>query len=535
MMTKPYGFAMLLALGLGLSHGCGSSSSSSDAPATSDDTDTDDDTDTPVPGTLALAIPNISMDTGVSPKSGTSLRLQDTDDKIEAITTVPSKDDRAKVITEITEAETIADCFKLQYPTFEQPACFSPKVERSTIQANPTNYAVTVPNNPGTILYGDGGIMQAAATGGEACVSATVNHYVGSAIQIVEMGRQAFASLVCASKFVDVDLPEAGATTSYLDALKDVELPDGASFTTADIKHTTEDSLATYRTTIGLKFKDAAGLERIVYAHAVKQDTDGDAGNAEKGHAIVFTNQQADELGKLNGATNYETDLYAAVAATYELDADGDSKIMLDKMTFWHTDDTRHPAKFITAEGAIDYNAIGAISSGNGNGNGVADNLIRAIINQNADGTSQGIVGWSASINDEYWRSFTYSVTASDANESLKATFGFSRSWENNAIKDPAAAKLIFCSWPDKANSQQLVQFQSATRNASSKVFVHNAAESKLKYMVGHGGCGTGADRDLLTVDASGNISPSFTAPTVSKPAAVGGLSFDAATIKLDP
>jgi hypothetical protein len=514
-----------------------------------------------VPGTLALAFPADltvgSAMTGDSSSGSLALAEIGTYDEPRSVA------EKEKAVEDIFEATEIGSCFKMDIGSFPQPACFAPNVTKSEIDgsagdANP--FIIGYDNDFEKLLYGDGGIVKVKESSGESCTAATVNYFTEDAVQYIEQGKQLFASLVCVSKFAEVTLPEVDQTTDYASALESVNLPDGASFTKATIsREQSSDGLDVYTTQIGLSFTQDS-KDRKIYAY-FRHQPESDSNDLSKGHMVVMNAGVPDSLQEANqlwlqneppppgdgGAK------IAVVSVSYEQNGT-QQNVLLDRGNFTSyssdTADTKHPALFVDANGAFEYADIAEIATDNS----FADNFVntRFVNDPEADTVGKGIVGWTASLSDSFWRSFTYEVTkASDGTETAKSTFGFSPSYSapGDPVKLPAAGKGMFCHWAQQGSSPNpdetyldpagpsgpatnSVQYQVSTRAADGSYFTHSETDSKLKFQVSED-CGTGTDNDLATIDSTGSIDGVFTVPTVDDFTPLGGVSLDASAIDL--
>lgn len=560
-----------------------SSTSSSTSTSTSSTTTTS-------AGPLALAFPGtLNLGSAMVSASGAGLRLSDVED-VEDYQTVAEKQAR---VDAILEAETVAQCFQLAIRQFTQPTCFAPNLSRSTYDQSPSSYVVSLASGVNSLLYGDGGILtESEGDTGEACTAATINYFMESAVSVIDQGREIFASLVCAARFSDTSLPAVGETKDYIaeGILDAVTLPDGLTFNVATMSREALDGGDAYTTELSVNIPgDNVGDPHEVLHAIFKHQPDLD-----RGHAIAFHAGVQDGLQSANGDNQQQGDQQNqqqqnqqqqgnllltegdnqqqqqqnqqqqggqqnqqqqgsgsnnvnVVAVRYSTGTDGSMSVSLDKATFKQIDQ-HHPADYITSEGVLNLAAIGIADSGNN----TADNIVRAVFNQGATGLGSGIVGWTASLSDSFWRSFAYDVSASESGGQIaKSTFGYAKSWVQNeqVVYDPTAPKGMFCSWAQGGGSQQgdsgdylepagpsgngynAVQYQVSTRTDASSVFSPSSSDSQLGYTVGEDNCGS--SNTLAAITEAGAITGVFDAPSPSAPSVLGGVSIDADTADL--
>ena len=406
--------------------------------------------------------------------------------------------------------------------------------------------------------------------------------------------------MVCASKFEDVALP-VDSTTDYMTILTDVELPDGVSFEMASITHETATSgNDIYTAQLQIDMEDG---DQTMYAYFRTQPEDSTG--TSKGHAVVFHAGISDPLEAANAlhlntpmapasgtpttpgapvsgaptvpgspvpgaptagtpasggapTASSSSDKIAVVSVAYETDGTT-TRANLNRADFVASFGTNHPATFITSNGAIDHSKIAKSDAGHG----IAANVVDASFVQSTSGTSagQGVVGWTASYNDGFWRSFAYTVDRDSAGaETAKSTFGFSKSWvaTEEKVYAPGPALGMFCAWaqsfgspsastattstststthltgsPLSGTAQNLVQLQVSTRSSAEDPFAHSAASSFLNYEI-ISTCGDSSVNNLVTVESDGSVTGKFTIPSLSTLTPLGGVTLDSSAIDL--
>ena len=549
-----------------------------------DDKDDSDNSEAPLPqgfsqtplsqtGTLALAFPgSMNLASSLVAEDTTALHLQGTGPITEKSKPQSPAQKEAQV-NGILEAQTVNDCFQLTIVSLTQPGCFAPNIQSADITAaasgaNP--YVVAMPDGVTQQLYGDGGIAQ-KSEGDESCTAATINYFTEEALSYIEQGRQAFASLVCLSKFNErATLPAPGTTTDYMATLGALHPPDGVNFKQAQITaEAGADGTTVYTTQLTIGITDGVQPESNLYAyfrHAPEL-----ADGTQKGHVVVMRNGQNDALQSANqlmlqdppppppggesgappppgsggGSAGNKTNV-ASVA--YEI-ASGMTKAYLTRGTFKGDNATAatHPATYFDANGLLSYTAIGDVATDNS----FADNFVdtRFVQNPSTGVLGEGIVGWTASLSDSFWRSFAYRVAENaDSSQTAQATFGFAQGYVAGQPQHlPTAANGMFCYWAQMGNTQgaagtthlestglsgpaaDKVQYQVSTRAGATGTFVHSDAESKLSYTIATD-CGT---NDLADVTSDGSITDVFTAPATPTFTPLGGVVLDFNAIDL--
>ncbi|MFK7873270.1 MAG: hypothetical protein AB8C84_08885 [Oligoflexales bacterium] len=532
-------------------------------------------------GTLALAFPDVSLSSALASSGSTSLSLAEEGEKLSVIKTPPTESEKKKLINKSLESDSLESCFNLAIRAFPQPACFAPNLKKNEWEAAQSSYTVTFGSTVNQLLYGDGGIVSASESNGASCSSSTINYFVESAVAIVDQGKEIFASLVCASKFYDVALP-VNETTDFTDLLTEVTLPNGLSFKKASMSHeasSTGDDI--YTTELHINMSDGTKNQSL-FAYFRNQPKDSTG--TSKGHAVVFHAGVDDSLSSANALTltdpvstnpasgseqlpppvgnpappaqsSSSQGKTAVVSVTYQNTATS-TQVLLHRADFVSNFTTNHPAKFITSEGAIDHSAIAQKDSGHG----IATNIVDASFIQELSGTSagKGIVGWTASYSDNFWRSFAYDVERDSTGiETAKSTFGFAKSWvaTEEKVYTPTPALGMFCAWAQNSSNpnpqststtskhlsggglsgtaQNLVQLQVSTRANSTSIFQHDEAQSFLKYEIAADCGSTTSVNNLVSVTSDGSVTSSFTAPSLSTFTPLGGVTLKAENIDL--
>ncbi|NRA65333.1 MAG: hypothetical protein HRU19_12675 [Pseudobacteriovorax sp.] len=568
---KCYALGLLVALATSLQVGCGSDSDDGAATTTATAT-TSTGTDL---GSLGLAFPGDLVIGSALTADSSSTALADID-TYEKPQTFAQKE---AVLDAILNATSIDQCFAVKIGSFPQPECFAPNVTKSEVEAaasgdNPFIFAYE--SSFTQLLYGDGGIVKTQESTGESCTAATVTYFTEDAIRFIEKGKQLFASILCASKFSDLALPEVGSTTDYLTALADVPLPTGSEFELASITREAGTDGDIYTTKLGVKFSINNTAQKL-YAYFRHQPASTEGGTS-KGHVIVMnsgigdTLQSANQLalqdpppppdGNPQGPDNQAGGgaVAGVVSVTYE--STGDKKNVILNRGNWKGVDTldaaSHPAAMISADGTFDYAGIAAINSGNN----YADNFVNSRFDLGASETNlgRGVIGWTASLSDSFWRTFAYTVDLNtDSTETAKATFGFSPGYKQTegTVDLPVAALGMFCAWAQNVGgapnppslalqsdtyletagpagqATNQVQYQVSTKAADGKLFVHDATESRLKFKIASDCGGETTDNNLVDIDSSGNITDKFTVPEITTFTPLGGVSLSATEFDL--
>jgi hypothetical protein len=231
-----------------------------------------------------------------------------------------------------------------------------------------------------------------------------------------------------------------------------------------------------------------------------------------------------------------------AVAVSYDINGNKQN-VRLDRANFVAGAD--HPALYVTEGGVLDFSAMATKSTGHD----LADNMVstRFVLDGDA-GEGYGIVGWTASLGDSFWRSFAYRVSDNeDGSQTAQSTFGFAPSLKSGTgssktVTLPSAGLGMFCNWAQgngattssssstylqagnlSGPAQNLVQYQVSIRTKGEDIFEHQASMSHMKYRIA-ADCGTGSQLDLSSIKSDGSIDGEFTVPEVEAIDTLGGV-----------
>ena len=540
-----------------LAQSCGSDDSSDDS-VTSASSDV---------GTLSLAYPgDLNIGSAMTGSSDTATTLAE----VSTFSTPQTREEKQAILDSILNATSIDQCFNLSIGAIPQPECFAPNVQKSEIEsaASSSNpFIITYDSSFSQLLYGDGGIVKTAETSGEACTAATVTYFTEDAVNFIEQGKQLFASIVCASKFASMELPAVGSTTDYLTALAEIPLPDGTTFDLASISREEVGGEDVYTTKLGVSFVVNNASQKL-YAYFRHQPASTDGG-ISKGHVVVMQAGIDNSLASANNLRlqdnppndqggnppqQQSSTRTGVVSVAYE--TEGDAQNVILNRGNWQdfdadTESSKHPANLINDDGSFDYIGIAGIAADNS----YADNFVNTKFQLGVSETNlgQGIIGWTASLSDGFWRSFAYTVESDGTTETAKSTFGFSEGYDSQGgtVSLPTAGKGMFCYWAQSFGSPlalqtdsylessglsgdatNQVQYQVATRSDEG-YFVHDGDSSKLSFKVASDCGGDTADNALADIDSSGNIDGQFTVPTIETFEALGGVDIDATEFDL--
>jgi hypothetical protein len=486
-------------------------------------------------------------------------------------------------LNNILEAESIEDCFQIVPVTLKQPACFAPSIERDKLDST---FVVTLPEGVNSLLYGDGGMVK-ANEGQEACAAATINYYTEDALKAIDLSQQVFATLVCIGRFSNAKLPMIGENINYMDILNNIAMPESHRFTAASIS-AAEDTAAgppVYTTIITLNTKDQTGIKRLNARFTSQKD---DASLMRKGKLAVFLSSRLTEApksivnppplgqqgpggqqqgpggqqmrpgGQQQGLAGHQmgagpggmmlVDQIQTLAVVAQYDILGEhQKISLDRGDFFSSGVDDNPIKFIDREGHIDFAAIALL----GAGQRVAQNFVSTAFETGLPLPliSQGRIGWAASLNDGFWRTFAYRVSLDeDGGQVAHATYGFAPSLVDGKVLKPKAPVGMFCGWAKGTSAvasesnliptnlsgpgTNRVQLQVAHRQFPHQPFAANDEDNHLAYTA-TGGCGE--NNKLFAVNEFGEVQDFLPPPELVTDPVEKDLPEIDDTVDLDP
>ncbi len=545
---------------------------------TSTDDEEDKTSSTAAAGSLALAFPSdLNLSSSMeADSSGTGLKLG-SDEEIAVSDEVLTPTERKEIIEDILTSTKIENCFQLVFQEIPQPGCFSANLSRDTWSASSSTYVVHMPSGITRLLYGDGGVLKKDEADGTACSAAASNYFTQDAISYVEVGKQLFASMVCASKFLNMELPTVSGTASVDYKSKLNEVSSDIKFEVAKISAEKGDDGDVYTTELLASYK-VDSSKRKTYSYFRHQP------DTNRGHVVVMISGSPNSLNEANASllldgqmppppgggnppqggnqmqpppsgqpqaggaqvgnvseSSSSSGVTAVVSVNY-IQTEKAMQVQLNRANFQSLTSSKHPVNFIKADGTFDRKAISDLDGSHG----VADNFFSTRFVNFSDRKenltfAKGIIGWTASLSDGSWRAFSYKVKEdASGNQMAESTFGY----ENMSAQygEPGAPKGFFCSWAQggsensssnvflesagpSGQGSNFVQYQVATRTAITSVFEHDDIESKMKYVVGQSDCGSSSDPthfDMATVNSQDGAIDGFTPPTESELSVVG-------------